>query len=115
MKPQRSRLSKVFGRAGTASVWAFALIAAAVSGNFVGIRMAGDSAAWQLWMKNHSGWFLAWRLLLYAATVAGWVWMRRRIVSREPGRATHMRLLRVEIAAVAAFVALEASLLLRSG
>jgi len=115
MKPDRSRLTRLLGRAGAASLWAFLLIAAAATANFVGIRMAGDSAAWQLWMRDHAGWFLGWRLILYAGTIAGWVWMRRRLTAREPDRATHLRLLRVEIAAAVAFVALEASLLLRSG
>lgn len=115
MNADRSRLARLLGRAGTASVWAFLLIAAAATVNFIGIRMAGNAEAWDLWMKQRSVWFLGWRLLLYAATVAGWIWMRHRLVAREPGRATHLRLLRVEISAVVAFIALEASLLPRSG
>ena len=111
MKSGRSRLASVISRAGTASVWAFLLIAAAAMANFIGIHMAGDAASWQLWMKQHSAWFLGWRLVLYAGTIAGWVWMRRRLAAREPDRVTHLRLLRVEIAAVAAFIALEVSLL----
>lgn len=115
MKTGRRRLAELFGRAGTASLWALLLLVTAGLVNLVGIRMAGDSESWELWMKAHSAWFLAWRVLLYAGTVAGWIWMRRRIIEREPDRATHLRLLRIEIAAVAAFIALEASLLLRSG
>ena len=114
MNADRSRLARLLGRVGTASVWAFLLVAAAAV-NLIGIRMAGNAEAWDLWMKQHIAWFFAWRLLLYAATIAGWIWMRRRLIAREPGRATHLRLLRVEISAVVAFVALEASLLLRSG
>ena len=114
MNADRSRLARLLGRVGTASVWAFLLVAAAAV-NLIGIRMAGNAEAWDLWMKQRSVWFLGWRLLLYAATVAGWIWMRHRLVAREPGRATHLRLLRVEISAVVAFIALEASLLLRSG
>jgi hypothetical protein len=41
--------------------------------------------------------------------------MRRRLLRREPSRETHQRLLRTEIAAVIAVVALEASQLLRHG
>lgn len=115
MKAARSRIARVLGRAGTASVWAFVLVAAAAVANFIGIRMAGDNAAWQLWMKEHSAWFFGWRVILYAGTIAGWVWMRRRLVARAPDRAVHLRLLRVEIAAIVAFIALEASLVLRSG
>lgn len=114
MNAGRSRLSRLLSRAGTASIWAFLLVAAAATANFIGIRMAGNAEAWDLWMKQHSSWFFAWRLLLYAGTVAGWVWMRRRLAARERDRATHLRLLRAEIAAMVAFIALEASLLLRS-
>ncbi len=39
----------------------------------------------------------------------------RRLLRREPSRETHQRLLRTEIAAVIAVVALEASQLLRHG
>ena len=115
MRSGRSRLAGLLGRAGTASVWAFLLIVVAATVNFIGIRVAGNTDAWQRWMKEHAGWFLGWRLILYGATVAGWIWMRRRLMKREPDPAAHYRLLRVEIAAVAAFIALEASLLLRSG
>ncbi len=41
--------------------------------------------------------------------------LRRRLLRREPSRETHQRLLRTEIAAVIAVVALEASQLLRHG
>ena len=102
MSEGRSRLSKLLSRAGTASVWAFLLVAAAAAANFIGIRLAGNAEAWDLRMKQHSFWFFAWRLLLYAGTIAGWVWMRRRLAAREPDRATHLRLVRVEIAAVVA-------------
>lgn len=104
----------MLGRAAMASVWAFLLIAVAATANFVGIRMTGNTEGWNLWMKHHAAWFFGWRLILYVGTIAGWVWMRQRLMSREPGRTTHLRLLRVEIAAVVAFIALEASLLLHS-
>lgn len=84
------------------------LIAATVV-NLVGIRMAGSIDGWRQWMHTHSSWFLAWRLLLYAATVLGWMWMRRRVQAREPEGGARQRLLRVEVAAVLAVVALEVS------
>ncbi|WP_043689284.1 hypothetical protein [Luteimonas huabeiensis] len=84
------------------------LIAAAVV-NLVGIRMAGSIEGWHQWMRAHAGWFLAWRLLLYTVTVYGWLWMRRRLHAREPDGGARQRLLRVEIAAVLAVVALEVS------
>ncbi len=82
--------------------------------NLAGIGMVGDVHTWEQWMRKHSVWFLIWRLTLYAGTVAGWIWMRKRLLAREPDRATGQRLLRLEIAAVAAFLVLEASLLLQS-
>ena len=70
---------------------------------------------WQHWLQAHAGHFFVWRLCLYGATVYGWWWMRRRLLRREPSRETHQRLLRTEIAAVIAVIALEASQLLRHG
>ena len=90
------------------------LIAAAVV-NLVGIRMAGGIDGWRQWMDAHAGWFLVWRLLLYAVTVYGWLWMRRRLHAREPEGGARPRLLRVEVAAVLAVVALEASQFMQAG
>ena len=90
------------------------LLVAAVAVNVVGIRIAGGIEGWQRWMDAHAGVFLAWRLLLYGVTVWGWLWMRRRLRAREPDRIAGQRLLRVEIAAVVAVVALEASLLMQA-
>ncbi|MFC4729455.1 hypothetical protein [Coralloluteibacterium thermophilus] len=85
------------------------VLIAAVVVNLVGIRMAGSIEDWHQWMRAHAGWFLVWRLLLYAVTVYGWLWMRRRLHAREPDGGARQRLLRVEIAAVLAVVALEVS------
>lgn len=87
----------------------------ALTTNLVGIRLAGSIEGWQRWMDAHAGHFLVWRLLLYAATVWGWLWMRRRLRAREPSRIAGHRLLRAEIAAVAAVAALEISLLMPAG
>lgn len=100
-------------RTGIATAWVLLPLGAAVVANLIGIRMAGDVAAWEQWLHRHSLWFLAWRLALYAGIAAGWIWMRRRVLAREPDRATGQRLRRLEIAAVVAFVVLEASLLLQ--
>ncbi|MFG1304657.1 hypothetical protein V5F34_11025 [Xanthobacter autotrophicus] len=114
MRPDRLLIGRLLGRAGGATLWALLLLAAAALANLIGIRMAGDIEGWELWMKAHAAWLLGWRLLVYGATVAGWIRMRRRLREREPDGTAHGRLLRVEIAAVAAFIALEASLLLGS-
>lgn len=92
-------------------VWAVSLLIAATAVNVVGIRIAGGIEGWQRWMAAQSGAFLAWRLLLYAATAWGWLWMRRRLRAREPEGAAGQRLLRAEVAAIIAVIVLEASLL----
>lgn len=110
------RLRELFNRrVGLALLWTVLLLIAAVAVNVVGIRMAGSIEGWQRWMDTHTGAFLAWRLLLYAGTVWGWLWMRRRLRAREPDGVAGQRLLRVEIAAVVALLVLEASLLTQAG
>ncbi len=101
-------------RIGVALAWVLLFLGAAFVANLVGIGMVGDVHAWEQWLRKHSIWFLIWRLVLYAGTVTGWIWMRKRLLAREPGLATGHRLLRLEIAAVAAFLVLEVSLLFQS-
>lgn len=101
-------------RVGMALAWILLFLGAAVVVNLVGIHMVGDVHAWEQWMQQHSLWFLIWRLVLYAGTITGWIWMRKRLLAREPDHATGQRLLRLEIAAVAAFLVLEVSLLFQS-
>lgn len=88
-------------------LWITLLLMVAVTVNVLGIQLAGSIESWQQWLANHAGHFLVWRLLLYASTACGWMWMRRRVLAREPG--ARQRLLRVEIAAVIAVAALEIS------
>ncbi|HAY08379.1 MAG TPA: hypothetical protein DCY18_00330 [Thauera sp.] len=115
MSASRWHLPWLFNRrAGLVLLWTVLLLVAAVAVNVVGIRIAGGIEGWQRWMDAHAGVFLAWRLLLYGVTVWGWLWMRRRLLAREPDRIAGQRLLRVEIAAVVAVVALEASLLMQA-
>lgn len=92
---------------GLALLWIFLLPAVTVAANFVGIHLAGGIEGWQQWLADHAGHFLAWRLLLYAGTAWGWIWMRRRVLAHEPG--ARQRLLRTEIAAVVAIAAQEIS------
>lgn len=101
-------------RVGVALLWALLLLIAATVVNAVGIRIAGGIDGWQAWMAAQSGAFLAWRLLLYAGTAWGWLWMRRRLRTREPERVAGQRLLRAEVAAIVAVIALEASLLMQA-
>ncbi|MDX3928982.1 MAG: hypothetical protein QHC90_24660 [Shinella sp.] len=100
-------------RTGIALAWVLLFIAAAAIANLVGIRMAGDIPSWEAWLRKQSLWFLIWRLVLYAGIATGWIWMRKRVLAREPDRVTGHRLRQLEIASVAAFLVLEASLLLQ--
>ncbi|MFZ4823969.1 MULTISPECIES: hypothetical protein [Pseudomonas] len=94
-------------RAASITLWVILLLALAVAVNVLGIQLAGSIESWQQWLADHTGHFLVWRLLLYAATAWGWMWMRRRVLAREPG--ARQRLLQAEIAAVMAVAALEVS------
>lgn len=96
-------------RATLVMLWAILLLAAAATANVIGIRLAGSIEGWQLWLAAHAGHFLAWRLLLYGATAWSWLWMRRRVLAREPGKDVRRRLLHGEIAGVFAITILEVS------
>lgn len=86
--------------------WGLAIILAAAAVNVIAIRVVGDVNGWAHWLQTHRGEFLAWRLLLYGGTAWGWWWMRERLRRWEPG--AHIRLLRVEMAAVLVILAMEA-------
>ncbi|MCK2094546.1 hypothetical protein [Thauera aromatica] len=94
-------------RAGLVLLWVILLLVVTIAANVVGIHLAGGIEDWQQWLTAHASYFLAWRLLLYGVTAWGWLWMRRRVLAREPG--ARQRLLRAEIAAVVAVAALEIS------
>lgn len=102
-------------RAGLTLVWVVLLLAVAIIVNLFGIRLAGGIDNWQQWMKAQAGFFFLWRLLLYILTVYGWLWMRKRLLDREPDEAAYRRLIRMEIAAVLAISVLEISLFLSAG
>lgn len=102
-------------RSGLVLLGALLVLLAAVATNVIGIRLAGGIDGWQAWLTAHSNHFLAWRLLLYTGTAYGWLWMRRRVLAREPDAGTRRRLLRAELAAVAAVAALELSPMLQAG
>jgi hypothetical protein len=98
-------------RIGTVLLWAALAFGAAALANLAGIHALGGIAGWEQWLRAHAGHFFVWRLFLYAATVTGWVWMRRRLLRREPDAGPRLR--RLEIVAALAIVALEISRLLR--
>ncbi|WP_333983606.1 hypothetical protein [Ectopseudomonas khazarica] len=101
--------------AGLVLLGALLVLLAAVAANLIGIHLAGGIDGWQAWLTVHSTHFLAWRLMLYAGTAWGWLWMRRRVLAREPDAGTRRRLLRADLAAVVAVAALELSPHLQAG
>jgi hypothetical protein len=109
MKPARLRFTGIFNRRlGWMFVWTTVVIGAAVAVNMIGIRLVGDIEGWRHWVQANSRYFLVWRLCLYGATAYGWRWMRKRLRQREPSTESRRRLLRTEIAIVAAIALLEA-------
>ena len=108
------RLPWLFNRrVGVGLLCTLLVVAVAAVVNIAGIHVVGGLDDWQHWLQAHAGHFFVWRLCLYGATAYCWWWMLRRLLRREPSRESHQRLLRTEIAAVIAVVALEASQLLR--
>jgi hypothetical protein len=93
-------------RAGTILLWAVAVLGITVVVNVVGISAAGSIGGWQSWLRGHAIGFFAWRLIVYAATIWGWLWMRKRIRQRE-GDVAIQRMKSVEIGAIAVIVILE--------
>jgi len=98
---------------GKALLWTVLVLALAVAANVLGIYLLGSIDDWQHWLSAAAGYFLVWRLCLYAATIYGWRWMRRRLLARESGVEARRRLIRSEVAAVIAIVALEISLFMQ--
>jgi len=98
---------------GKALLWTVLLLALAVAANILGIWLLGSINDWQHWLDAAAGYFLVWRLCLYAATIYGWRWMRQRLLAREAGGDARKRLIRSEVAAVIAVAALEISLLVQ--
>jgi len=93
----------------------FGLIIIAFLVNMLGIHVTGTVDNWQRYLSQNAPYFLMWRLALYSLIVAGWLWVKQRIVAREYSKdeqsntALKQRVLRIEIATVVAFLALETS------
>ena len=91
------------------------VISVAVLVNVIGIQLAGDIQSWDRWLKNNAPVFFVWRLFLYAGTLYGWLWMRKRVLQRESSPEIGIRLKRVEICAAASIVLLEVTNFLGQG
>lgn len=90
-----------------------AILLTAVAANLIGICVMGDVKGWSAWLRDHAGHFALWRGILYAATAAGWWWMRGRVLQREPNPETRARLIRIEIGAILTVAVLEITTLLQ--
>ena len=97
-----------------ALLWSAALLAVAVAANGLGIAMLGSIEGWQRWLDRTAGFFLLWRLCLYAFTAFSWRWMRRRVLACDDSEHARRRLVRTEVASAVAIIVLEAGLLLQS-
>lgn len=68
----------------------------------------GSLTDWRRVLAEHAGLFLAWRMLLYAVIVRGWLSVRR-LRQYEPSPEARGRWRRTEIAVLTTFVLLEAN------
>lgn len=88
------------------SVFVLAFIA-----TFVGIQLLGGVDNWQQWLDDHVGHFFTWRLCLYAAALAIWLWVRRRRLAHDPQSRQQLR--RIEVLGILGIALSEASNWLR--
>lgn len=75
--------------------------------NLYGFYVIDNLENWKAWRAESYGYFLAWRLMLYAIVIRFWLPIRKRLMQREPDQ--RWRLIRVEALAVATGVVLELS------
>lgn len=103
------RFGRFFSRARVALAWCLTVIGMAILANMIGIRLVGSVAGWVRWLETHAGFFLVWRLLLYGVIALGWLWIRKRLLQREPATETAWRLMRIEVASILVVALLETS------
>jgi Na+/melibiose symporter-like transporter len=63
-----------------------------------GVSMLGSVDAWERMLDQAAPLLFVWRCLVYAAMVWCWLWLKRRVLERDPSADARKRLLRVEIA-----------------
>lgn len=108
---RRGHLPGFFNRRMALALCKGFLLGLVVTMILAGLRHS-DVEDWRRFVAEHSGLFLAWRLLLYGVIVG--VWLRvRRLRQYEPAVEARTRWRRAEIAVVTTFVLLEASQLLQ--
>jgi hypothetical protein len=99
---------------GATLAWALGMLILCAAVFVLGVRLLGDVQSFESLLKEHRFYLLAWRCVLYEATFAGWCWMRKRLLQREPDNPTRTRLRRCEVSAVAVIVVLEIATWLKS-
>ncbi len=100
-------LGRWIRRLGSGLLWAVAVVLLGASIAILGVYLLGGVRGWDSWLSQHRVLLLGWRLLLYAATLVGWCWMRKRLLMRESNVTARSRLRRTELAAVSVIAALE--------
>lgn len=80
---------------------------AAIGISLLGIELAGGIPEWQQWLKDNTGYFRLWRIVLYSGLAYGWYRLRRQLHRQGISTEQHHRLLRTEVALVAFLVLLE--------
>lgn len=79
----------------------------AIGISLLGIELAGGIPEWQQWLKDNTGYFRLWRIVLYSVLAYGWYRLRQRLHRQSITREQHHRLLRTEVALVALLLLLE--------
>lgn len=96
-----------FGASAPAFLGTIAVVLLGASIATLGVHFLGGMREWDSWFSQHRFLLLGWRLLLYAATLVGWYWMRRRLLTPESNAAARSHLRRAELAAVIVIAVLE--------
>ncbi|MCC8345401.1 hypothetical protein LNN35_21800 [Pseudomonas stutzeri] len=75
-----------------------ALFAVSLAAMSWGVSMVGGVDAWRRMLDEAAPLLFVWRCLVYSAMVWCWLWLKRRVIDRDPSAEARRRLLRVEIA-----------------
>lgn len=87
--------------------WSMVIISVAVFFNLYGIYLLDNLENWQAWRAETYGYFLTWRLAVYAFIVRGWIPIRKQMMEREPEMS--WRLKRMEVVITFATILFEVS------